>query len=309
MPLLGYNDKLMNTLIESNWKLGRLLAMVVGVIALIVLASVLSDSLLDGRGGRLVLSGGPRNGFDNPAFAPDSPPTSTLRVLQIFSAILWFSALYYAIRYPKRFIPVLVFTAIVIIILSIYMGDLYRVGSERLEETAPITEVEQEVRVAPPPELVEQPTIPREIPILFWTILGILLIGGALYLSFRLYKYYDFGRDNPDPVPLVDLKQDALEAIYDIESGKNLRNVIEDCYAKMVKRVTESSPTIMKKSATPREFESVLLGLKYPKEAVERLTRLFENSRYGEAEPTERERREALACLQEIANSEAVMPA
>lgn len=294
----------MKTLNESNWKVGRLLAIGVGIVALILLASVLSSSLLDGSGGQLILGGLVVDSFANPSFAPPPPPVYVLRIVQVITALLWLGALFYAIRYPVRFISILVLLTVFIIILSMYLDDLYEKGLANTQETAIIVEVEPELLVSPPSELVPQPQVPDDLPLIFRAALvgGVTL--GALYVSKRLYDYYDFGRDDPkysDHPP--DIKQDALDAIAGIESGKNFRNVIEECYAKMINRISESSTASMRKTMTPREFETVLLHLSYPKNSVERLTRLFENTRYGKADPTERERREAVACLQQIADA------
>jgi hypothetical protein len=51
---------------------------------------------------------------------------------------------------------------------------------------------------------------------------------------------------------------------------------------------------------TPREFESRLLGAGLPRSAVQRLTRLFEQVRYGAQTAGAAEEQEALACLASI---------
>jgi hypothetical protein len=57
------------------------------------------------------------------------------------------------------------------------------------------------------------------------------------------------------------------------------------------------------KAMTPREFEIHLADAGVSSEHVQRLTRLFENVRYGDTTASEREKREALDCLNAIART------
>jgi hypothetical protein len=54
------------------------------------------------------------------------------------------------------------------------------------------------------------------------------------------------------------------------------------------------------KDMTPREFERSLLPSSLPHEALYQLTRLFEEIRYGNKAPGEKESRNAVRCLRAI---------
>ena len=55
-----------------------------------------------------------------------------------------------------------------------------------------------------------------------------------------------------------------------------------------------------KKAMTPREFANHLSQIGLKDEHIWRLTRLFENVRYGANRPSQQEEREAVACLTAI---------
>jgi len=54
------------------------------------------------------------------------------------------------------------------------------------------------------------------------------------------------------------------------------------------------------KDMTPREFEKSLRPTRLPHEALYQLTRLFEEIRYGNKAPGEKENRNAIKCLRAI---------
>jgi hypothetical protein len=54
---------------------------------------------------------------------------------------------------------------------------------------------------------------------------------------------------------------------------------------------------------TAQEFEQLLIDAGLPKEPLRRLTRLFEDVRYGTEVPSEKEERTAVRCLTAIAEA------
>lgn len=120
--------------------------------------------------------------------------------------------------------------------------------------------------------------------------LGMLTVG----IGYLLRKW------GPRPTPLEQLGQEAGHALEQVNAGADLENVVLRCYAEMVAVVSRARGIQRDAAMTPREFEVELGHTGLPADQVRRLTRLFERVRYGDFEPDERERREALACLRAI---------
>jgi len=155
---------------------------------------------------------------------------------------------------------------------------------EALETPAPLAPV-VEFNATPPRWL------------LWGTSAGIALavalgVGGLVWLLWP--------RDRHPPVPLEELAQQAQTAIEGIESGANLKDTILRCYFEMARTVSQARGVDRWAAMTPREFESRLLGVGLPRSAVQRLTRLFEQVRYGAKTAGAAEEQEALACLASI---------
>lgn len=116
-----------------------------------------------------------------------------------------------------------------------------------------------------------------------------------------IYIYQRFFRKSPSTTD--QLKADAEEALSDIQSGEDLRNVIVRCYTDMSQVLNEQRNIQRQQAMTPREFEHQLQGIGLPQNAVQRLTRLFEEVRYGNAEPGKEAEQEAIHCLTSIAEA------
>ncbi|MCL4868026.1 MAG: DUF4129 domain-containing protein [Anaerolineae bacterium] len=141
-----------------------------------------------------------------------------------------------------------------------------------------------EIAAAPPPDW------------LVWLIAGslALLIAGAGF--FIYHRWFT----NPAAATLQQLAQDAEATLLQLHlEDANLRDVVIRAYYDM-------SQTVMSKGyrrqdgMTPREFMDRLIQAGLPHRDVERLTRLFEEVRYGHITPGERQKREAIGCMQTI---------
>jgi hypothetical protein len=100
--------------------------------------------------------------------------------------------------------------------------------------------------------------------------------------------------------PLEQLAQEAEEAIEQLRAGSDLKNTVIRCYAEMARVLAERRGIRRQQSMTTREFEEHLRGLNLPDEPIKRLTRLFEDVRYGTMPPGEREEQQAIASLTAI---------
>jgi len=115
------------------------------------------------------------------------------------------------------------------------------------------------------------------------------------------YIYSRFYRQKPSTS--AQLKIEIQEAINEIESGVDFRNVIIRCYADMSQILKEKRDIERQKAMTPREFESELEDIGLPSNAIKRLTNLFEEVRYGYVHLGSDAEQEALQCLTAIAEA------
>lgn len=154
-------------------------------------------------------------------------------------------------------------------------------------EDVPLEEAagEEVVAVEPPPWLT------RPLAALFLAGVGI-----GLYLWQKRRRAQRAKR----PLPLDELSRRAELAIDELRRGLKLDDVILRCYQEMVETAAAQRGARRPKGATPREFEPVLLRAGLPALAVQRLTRLFEQVRYGGYQPGPQDQQVAIASLTEI---------
>jgi hypothetical protein len=111
---------------------------------------------------------------------------------------------------------------------------------------------------------------------LVWGIAGLLGLGVAGFAAFILLKRKPKGPGSP----VKQLGDEAEDALNRLNAGEDYEDVIIRCYAQMSKLVADlgvsRSPAV-----TPHEFIAALTSFGLPEAAVETLTRLFEQVRYG----------------------------
>jgi hypothetical protein len=146
--------------------------------------------------------------------------------------------------------------------------------------------------VAPP--VFTPPTVP---PVLLYLIslVVILALGGFAFLISRWWLQKQ--RIQKSPQPLLGLAEVARSSLADISSGKNWKDVIINCYARMSDVVDTQRGLRRRTDLTASEFASRLERAGLPGDAVLRLTRLFEAVRYGGRNASRAEMAEAITCL------------
>ena len=133
-----------------------------------------------------------------------------------------------------------------------------------------------------------------------------LLVVGIIFavtLSLGLWRWWQYQRTLKSfaELPVDELRLRALQALHELRQGNvPLADVIRRCYREMVQTVHEQRGVYRERHTTPREFEERLLKVGFPQPPVERLTRLFEQVRYGQASVGEREKRQAIDSLEQI---------
>ena len=139
-----------------------------------------------------------------------------------------------------------------------------------------------------PPAFIQQP--PEWLFILINGIVIALLIWG-IYLLWR--------RLRPKSDAQVVVRQ-IKRALSDLDAGLDLKNVVIACYASMCQELQKSQDLKRQRDMTPREFELHLARAGIASAHIQRLTRLFENVRYGAKTSDAAAELEARACLQAI---------
>jgi hypothetical protein len=131
-----------------------------------------------------------------------------------------------------------------------------------------------------------------------------IILDVAILIVIAILIWYVYRRFIYKPPSTTDqLKAEVEGAIDDIEAGADLRNVIISCYADMSKILNERRGIQRQQAMTPREFELELQEIGLPHASIQRLTRLFEEVRYGNAELGRTAEQEAIHCLSAIAEA------
>lgn len=99
------------------------------------------------------------------------------------------------------------------------------------------------------------------------------------------------------------LAEEAQTALESIQAGADLKNTIIKCYVEMSRVVKEKRGVQRAADMTPVEFETKLVGLGLPSIPVHDLTSVFQDVRYGDHVPGEREERQAILSLSAIVDS------
>lgn len=138
--------------------------------------------------------------------------------------------------------------------------------------------------------------------------LATLFLAGV---GFGLYTWLRRRRARPQkrPLSLDEVARRAALAIEELQRGQKLDDVIVRCYQEMVETAATQRGAWRARGATPREFEPVLLRAGLPATAVQRLTRLFEQVRYGGYQPGPQDQQVAIASLTEIVQTCAALSA
>jgi hypothetical protein len=147
---------------------------------------------------------------------------------------------------------------------------------------------------APPfPEFVAAP--PPWLGMVISLVIALIIVGVVVGLALLVARR----RRSPDTAlrQLARSAQDTLDALQD---GADLKNAVVRCYLEMSRVVRERRGLQRQADMTPHEFQNELEKAGLPGEPVQQLTRLFEDVRYGDKAPGEREGQQAVACLQAI---------
>jgi len=221
---------------------------------------------------------------------------AVLRVLLTVAAVLLpFAVIYYIVSPEARRSLLQYIIALLIVLLPFYFLQSAPLEIVETEETVPAPQ-EAPQDLPPAPEVAPAPS-----PSNWWVVVA--TIGAALLLAaFLVVLGWSIWRHRQRPPTSLDrLAQEAQDAVEAIEAGADLRDTVTRCYFEMMQILKEERGIQRQRGMTPREFEAQLEGLGIPTAQVRRLTRLFEQVRYGDKRLGQREERQAVVSLTAIA--------
>lgn len=142
---------------------------------------------------------------------------------------------------------------------------------------------------------------PPQVPSAFLYLISLGVILALAVIAFLGSRRWLQKRRLPNgSQPLQDLAKIARSSLTDISADRAWEDAIIRCYARMSAVLETQRGIHRRKDLTASEFALRLEAAGLPGEAVRRLTRLFEDARYGARQATRAEKVEAIACLRTV---------
>jgi len=140
---------------------------------------------------------------------------------------------------------------------------------------------------------------PPHVPAWMTYAVSLVILWAVILGAWFLYRRWQRlnSRRNASLETLANIARTSLR---DLGQGREWGDVVIETYARMSDTVSSQRGLSRAVASTPREFAGRLAAAGLPPDSVDRLTRLFESVRYGGHSSTEREMREAVACLESV---------
>jgi membrane protein implicated in regulation of membrane protease activity len=279
-------------------RLQALLFSAIAIVAIVVLAAGLSGVRLQ-PGQPFPLSGFAQEGG---GAGPQFGAQILFFLLRVFFLVIWVLtplAIIYIIISPKARKRVLrELVAMLPFLMLLYL--LMRAGPGLLSRGEQLEPASQALPTPVPASPAFEPVTAAPGWLVSALSLGLaLLIVAPLVVAIWLLwrrRHRRTGR-------LERLAQEAEEAIAAIQAGADLRDAVIRCYVEMARVVREQRGIRRRSTMTAREFQVYLEEAGLPGEDVRRLTRLFENVRYGSKPTGPDEERQAVTALAAIVSA------
>jgi Domain of unknown function (DUF4129) len=143
---------------------------------------------------------------------------------------------------------------------------------------------------------------PPDVPSWMTYVVSLVILWAVLLAAWSFYRRWQLARRRRS-VTLGSLADLARASLRELGQGRQWNDVVVETYARMSDTVSIRRGLNRGAASTPREFAERLAAAGLPPDSVGRLTRLFESVRYGDHSSTDRDMREAVACLESIARA------
>jgi hypothetical protein len=222
----------------------------------------------------------------------------TFRIILAVALVLFPIYLVYMLINPqrrKRLLRDVIFFAVILIAF-----DQLRRAADRMRPDNPVVNPQQGAQVlGGTPNVVPLEAFIANPPTWLVTLVTVVVVVGIAAMIFGAIWLLTRKRLR-DADAIVMVNREAQEALIAIQSGNNLREIIIQCYRRMVEAVRIDRGINRDSALTSREFLNTLTAKGLPADPLRDLTRLFEDARYGNIEGGMRQQLEAVACLEEI---------
>jgi hypothetical protein len=288
-------------MMKKSSKLWPLLLLGITVLAVVLLAAGLSEFKLFPGGPFPLWIFGDFQSDDAPEeilVRPFTPPLNVVAILILLVMLVLAVWIIIFIIRPelrkymlKRMMSYLLF---LLLIYSLFSG-IRRLNLLRQDETEASSGFFEQAMPGEAPPLA--PTFIIDPP--QWLVGVITLTLIALLLAVVLFFWQRRSHhDYQGPMELLVLE--AQQAIETLQAGSDLKDTVLRCYREMSQVLSQYRGIKRQQAMTPREFEKHLGEIGLRDEHIRRLTRLFEEVRYGANISSERDKREAMDCLRAI---------
>lgn len=230
-------------------------------------------------------------------------PTSFDKFMSVFSTIVIILLILYLVTSlfskdgRKRLLGMVGVFVVLVLMILVFKSTLYQPEDLALlapppapESTLVVLEGENRTPVEFNPE-------PKS-----W-LLTVMIVGAAVLVAVIIFSFINKIPNEvfADNSQLEEFAETAQSALADIEADiGDFDDIIIRCYAEM-SRVLQTEASIHRvKAMTAFEFEQELVRYGFPAQPVHRLTRLFEQVRYGHQPSGETEKQTAVESLSEL---------
>lgn len=192
---------------------------------------------------------------------------------------------------------------ILLVIVLFLLDQLGRmVQNQPEQEQAANVEAPADTSVSDGSESGEMETFEARTPeSLVWltSVLFAIFITGLVAVGFWVY----YRRYKPRTTAMERLANEAGKAAAELQGGGDFKNTIIRCYYQMSQILYAEQGIRRDIAMTPHEFEQALEEKGFPGEPIRFLTNIFEDVRYGNRQPEQKEEDKAIFFLSVIADA------
>jgi len=223
-----------------------------------------------------------------------------MRVIMFLAWLLFPITLIYLIVSPdarKRFFKLLM-RVLPFVLAFILIAYAFRNLARPAQDNQPGGGLQPPGASTPLPPSVFVPTPP------YWLVLAVSLILALLItVLVATLLWFLLRRGQPPDMTLADIATETQSALDTLQAGGDIKDTVMRCYCEMSQVLYKKRAIQRGKDMTPREFERLLTEKGLPGEPIQRLTRLFEEVRYGSKAAGNLEKHQAIQCLSAIVDA------